>query len=133
VCGAVAGTYTQTGSSPTDRLRIVPTKGEELGQIYMPLFVGIVGSNLSGPTKPDSALSCEKKLIMSYIHENICHPFSVWGSIAGKKMDILVSEVILKCVVRPKTTECLKCEKTRTRALDEGRVTPNKSLRQYSS
>jgi hypothetical protein len=51
VAGAVAGTNTQMGSSPTDRLRIVPTKDEELSQIYMPLFVGIVGSNLSDPTK----------------------------------------------------------------------------------
>jgi hypothetical protein len=39
------------GSSPTNRLRIVLTKDEELSQIYMPLFVGIVGSNLYGPTK----------------------------------------------------------------------------------
>lgn len=84
------------GSSPTDRPRIFPTKDEELSQIYVPLFVGIVGSNLSDPTKPDSALSCEKKLIMSYIHENICHPFSVWGSIAGKKMEILVFQMIAR-------------------------------------
>jgi hypothetical protein len=36
--GAVAGTNTQTGSSPTHRSCIFITKDEELGQIYMPLF-----------------------------------------------------------------------------------------------
>ena len=51
MAGAVAGTNTQTGSSRTNRLRAVLTKDEELSRIYMPLFVGIVGSNLSGPTK----------------------------------------------------------------------------------
>jgi hypothetical protein len=53
--GAVAGIRTQTGSSPSDRLRIVLTKDEELGQIYTSLFVGIVGSNLSASPKLLSA------------------------------------------------------------------------------
>ena len=47
--GAVAGISTQKGSSPTHRSCIFITKDGELGQISVPLFIGIVGSNLSAP------------------------------------------------------------------------------------
>jgi len=51
VAGAVAETNTQTGSSPSHRSCIFITKDEEPDQTCVPLFAGIVGSNLSGPTK----------------------------------------------------------------------------------
>jgi len=50
--GAVAGISTQMGSSPTDQLHIFPTKDEELGQIYMPLFELSVQISPAPPKSP---------------------------------------------------------------------------------